>query len=184
MEDHKTVYREETYELLAELETSLLELEDTPENTDLINQVFRSMHTIKGSGAMFGFENIATFTHEIETVYDLVRDGRIPVSKNLIDLTLSACDLIKKMVCESFEVSEQELVYKSRKQRIVKPRQVAIFLSKKYTDQPIKTIGASFKRYHATAIYSINAVEKEMEQKGQRYEQIRYLADKLESGSF
>jgi chromosomal replication initiator protein len=61
---------------------------------------------------------------------------------------------------------------------------VAIFLSKKYTDQPIKTIGASFKRYHATAIYSINAVEKEMEQKGQRYEQIRYLADKLESGSF
>ncbi|HAR32997.1 MAG TPA: chromosomal replication initiator protein DnaA [Desulfobacter sp.] len=93
-------------------------------------------------------------------------------------------DLIKKMVCESFEVSEQELVSKSRKQRIVKPRQVAIFLSKKYTDQPIKTIGASFKRYHATAIYSINAVEKEMEQKGQRYEQIRYLADKLESGSF
>ncbi|MDD4272202.1 MAG: chromosomal replication initiator protein DnaA [Desulfobacter postgatei] len=93
-------------------------------------------------------------------------------------------DLIKKMVCEAFEVSEQELVSKSRKQRIVKPRQVAIFLSKKYTDQPIKTIGASFKRYHATAIYSINAVEKEMEQKGQRYEQIRYLADKLESGSF
>ncbi|MGD9826457.1 chromosomal replication initiator protein DnaA [Desulfobacter sp.] len=93
-------------------------------------------------------------------------------------------DLIKKLVCEAFDVSEQELVSKSRKHRIVKPRQVAIFLSKQYTDQPIKTIGASFKRYHATAIYSVNEVEKEMKQKGQRYEQIRYLANKLESGSF
>ncbi|WP_321492425.1 chromosomal replication initiator protein DnaA [uncultured Desulfobacter sp.] len=93
-------------------------------------------------------------------------------------------DLIKKLVCEAFDVSEQELVSKSRQHRIVKPRQVAIFLSKQYTDQPIKTIGASFKRYHATAIYSINAVEKQMKQKGQIYEQVRYLTSKLESGSF
>ena len=93
-------------------------------------------------------------------------------------------DLIKKLVCEVFDVSEQEIVSKSRKHRIVKPRQVAMFLSKKYTDQPIKKIGASFKRYHATAIYSVNAVEKELKQKGQRYEQVRYLTEKLESGKF
>ncbi|WP_020588645.1 chromosomal replication initiator protein DnaA [Desulfobacter curvatus] len=93
-------------------------------------------------------------------------------------------DLIKKLVCEAFDVSEQELLSKSRKQRIVKPRQVAMFLSKKYTDQPIKQIGASFKRYHATAIYSVNAVEKELKQKGQRYEQVQYLTNKLESGRF
>lgn len=93
-------------------------------------------------------------------------------------------DLIKKLVCEAFDVSEQELESKSRKHRIVKPRQVAMFLSNKYTDQPIKKIGASFKRYHATAIYSVNAVEKEMKQKGQRYEQVRYLIKKLESGKF
>jgi chromosomal replication initiator protein len=66
----------------------------------------------------------------------------------------------------------------------VKPRQVAMFLSKKYTDQPIKKIGASFKRYHATAIYSVNAVEKEIQQKGQRYEQVMYLTNKLDSGRF
>jgi chromosomal replication initiator protein len=93
-------------------------------------------------------------------------------------------DLIKKLVCEVFDVSEQEIVSKSRKHNIVKPRQVAMFLSKKYTDQPIKKIGASFKRYHATAIYSVNAIEKELKQKGQRYEQIRYLTEKLESGKF
>lgn len=93
-------------------------------------------------------------------------------------------DLIKKLVCQAFDVSEQELESKSRKHRIVKPRQVAMFLSNKYTDQPIKKIGASFKRYHATALYSINAVEKEVKQKGQRYEQIKYLINKLESGRF
>ncbi|PIE62958.1 MAG: chromosomal replication initiator protein DnaA [Desulfobacter postgatei] len=115
-----------------------------------------------------------------------------------IDLALARCvlekvagtrkritiDLIKKLVCEAFDVSEQELLSKSRKHRIVKPRQVAMFLAKKYTDQPIKKIGASFKRYHATAIYSVNAIEKEMKQKGQRYEQVRYLTDKLDSGQF
>jgi len=93
-------------------------------------------------------------------------------------------DLIKKLVCDNFDVSEQELVSKSRKQRIVKPRQVAMFLSKQYTDQPIKKIGASFKRYHATAIYSVNEIEKEMKRKGQLYGQVKYLSSKLESGQF
>ncbi len=95
---HQSVYKEEAYELLAELESSLLELEQTPDSAELVSQVFRSMHTIKGSGAMFGFDNIAAFTHEVETVYDVVRDGKLPVTKPLIDLTLAACDLIKVMV--------------------------------------------------------------------------------------
>ncbi len=47
---------------------------------------------------MFGFDNIADFTHEIETVFDLVRNGEIVVSKALTDLSLTACDLIRKMV--------------------------------------------------------------------------------------
>ncbi|WP_321492427.1 chromosomal replication initiator protein DnaA [uncultured Desulfobacter sp.] len=97
---------------------------------------------------------------------------------------LITIDLIKKLVCEQFGVSEQELVSKSRKHSIVKPRQVAIFLSKQYTAQPIKKIGASFKRYHATAIYSVNEIEKEMKHKGQIYEQVRYLSNKLETGRF
>ena len=96
--DIKQTYREEAIELLSELENSLLELETNPNDTDLIGRVFRAMHTIKGSGAMAGFENIASFTHDIETVFDLVRSDIIPVSKELIDLTLNSCDLIRKMV--------------------------------------------------------------------------------------
>ncbi|MCK7509098.1 MAG: Hpt domain-containing protein [Desulfobacterales bacterium] len=48
-----------------------MELEQKPEDLDIVGRVFRAMHTIKGSGAMFGFDDIASFTHTIETVYDL-----------------------------------------------------------------------------------------------------------------
>ncbi|MCJ7603211.1 MAG: Hpt domain-containing protein, partial [Desulfobulbaceae bacterium] len=81
MDEYAASYLEEAGELLAELETSLLDLEEMPDNSDLINRVFRAMHTIKGSGAMFGFDEIAAFTHEVETVFDLVRNGKMAVTK-------------------------------------------------------------------------------------------------------
>ena len=98
MEQQKEAYRQEAYELLSELEAALLELEDQPEDLTLIGRVFRAMHTIKGSGAMFGFDTISDFTHEIETAYDLVRDGRMTVTKELINLSLAAKDLITEML--------------------------------------------------------------------------------------
>jgi two-component system chemotaxis sensor kinase CheA len=90
-------FKEETSELLAELEASLLELEKAPKNADAISAIFRACHSIKGTGGMFGFENISRFMHEIETVYDLVRSGKIVPDKNLIDITLSSCDIVREM---------------------------------------------------------------------------------------
>lgn len=98
MEQAIATYREEATELLAELETSLLELEENPQDNDLINRVFRAMHTIKGSGAMFGFDDIAQFTHEVETVFDQVRNGKLFVTRPLLDLTLQARDQISIML--------------------------------------------------------------------------------------
>jgi two-component system chemotaxis sensor kinase CheA len=95
---NREAYKEEAYELLAELEESLLALEASPEDEELIGRVFRAMHTIKGSGAMFGFEDIASFTHEVETVFDLVRDGQVRVTKDLVDLSLAARDEIRAML--------------------------------------------------------------------------------------
>ncbi len=97
-EQNRLAFKEEALELLGELESSLLELETDPLNDEVINRVFRAMHTIKGSGAMFGFEDIATFTHEVETVFDLVRNGQMAVSKELLDLTLLARDHILAML--------------------------------------------------------------------------------------
>ena len=106
LEQHIITYREEANELLTELETSLLELEETPDNYDLINRVFRAMHTIKGSGAMFEFYEIAAFTHEVETVFDLVRNGKMTVTKGLLDLTLKARDHISTLLNDSAGGSE------------------------------------------------------------------------------
>jgi two-component system chemotaxis sensor kinase CheA len=93
-----SAFTEEAYELLSELEDSLLELEESPDDQELIGRVFRAMHTIKGSGAMFGFDSVSEFTHEVETVFDQVRGGSIPVSKPLIDLTLAARDQIRALL--------------------------------------------------------------------------------------
>lgn len=112
---------------------------------------------------------------------ELARSVLSNITKNRKRINI---DVIKNLVCKEFSISEQDIMSNSRKQRIVKPRQVAMFLAKKYTDQPIKKIGSSFKKYHATAIYSVNMVEKELKQKGSLYEQIIYISKKIESGKF
>lgn len=106
IEQHIATYREEASELLAELETSLLELEESPGDSELIGRVFRAMHTIKGSGAMFGFDEIAAFTHEVETVFDLVRNGKMTVTKSLLNLTLRARDHISALLDSSVSGAE------------------------------------------------------------------------------
>ncbi len=108
MEQHIAVYREEARELLAELETSLLDLEETPAEKDLVNRVFRAMHTIKGSGAMVGLDDIAAFTHEVETVFDLVRTGKMVVTKALLDLTLKSRDHISVLLDASSGFAEAD----------------------------------------------------------------------------
>ncbi|MES9995016.1 chemotaxis protein CheW [Desulfovibrio aminophilus] len=95
---NRQVFREEAYDLLGELETTLLELEQTPGDLDVINRVFRALHTIKGSGSMFGFEDIAAFTHEVETVFDQVRNEELAVTTELLNLVFRARDYIQKML--------------------------------------------------------------------------------------
>ncbi len=97
MEQAKEVFRSEAFELLTELESALLELEET-HDSEVINSVFRTMHTIKGAAAMFGYDDIAALTHELETVFDLVRNNKTTVTKELIDLTLTARDNIFEML--------------------------------------------------------------------------------------
>jgi two-component system, chemotaxis family, sensor kinase CheA len=63
----KQSFREEAREILVDLEAALLELNENRGDMELVGRVFRGLHTIKGSGAMFGFEDLAAFTHNLET---------------------------------------------------------------------------------------------------------------------
>lgn len=96
----KNSFREEAREVLVDLESALLELNDNREDMELVSRTFRALHTIKGSGAMFGFEDLATFTHNLENAFDEVRNGRLPITSELIDLTLEALDQIRAMLEE------------------------------------------------------------------------------------
>ena len=93
-------------------------------------------------------------------------------------------DSIKKLVSREFNITTAEMVSKSRKKTIVKPRQVAIYLSRKYTDQPLQAIGKNFNRYHATVMHAVGIIEKEMRQVVQMRNQIEYLSKKIENGEF
>ncbi len=99
----KQAFREEGREVLVDLESALLELNDNRGDQELVGRVFRALHTLKGSGAMFGFEDMATFTHNLETAFDEVRNGRLQISSELIDLTLSALDQIRAMLEEGMK---------------------------------------------------------------------------------
>jgi two-component system chemotaxis sensor kinase CheA len=94
----RAMFQDEAYELVSELENALLELEKTPGNAELIGRVFRALHTIKGSAAACGLTDVSSFSHEVETPFDLIRKGRLPVTKKIIDLALAARDRIKAML--------------------------------------------------------------------------------------
>ena len=87
--DPAWIYRQEAAELLEQLEHTLLDLEHAPGDADLVNTAFRALHTIKGSGAMFGFDRVAGFTHHVETAFDLVRKGQTAITPGLIAVSLA-----------------------------------------------------------------------------------------------
>ncbi len=98
MENFTEIFKEEADELLIQLENIMMELEITPDNPAKIGESFRCMHTIKGNAAMFGFNMISNYAHELETALDKLREGKIKVTKKFIDLMLTAADDIKQML--------------------------------------------------------------------------------------
>ncbi|MEY4984607.1 MAG: hypothetical protein RIR62_2873 [Pseudomonadota bacterium] len=97
-DDLGAIFREELRDLLESLERGLLDLGDRPDNADLINQVFRDLHTVKGSGAMFGFTALAAFIHDFETMFERVRAGLLPLTPDILRLALAARDEIPRLV--------------------------------------------------------------------------------------
>ena len=89
---------EEAAEHLAVVEEGLLALEQHPEDLDLLNKIFRSAHSIKGTSGMFGFNAVAQFTHKMETLLDLLRNGQKAVTPAIADLLLRSTDCLKTLI--------------------------------------------------------------------------------------
>jgi two-component system chemotaxis sensor kinase CheA len=94
-----STFLNEADELLSQIEEVVLDLSgidlSAASHTEEINHLFRAFHTIKGSGAMFGFDAVARFTHHVESTLDRVRDGAMPLSRELLDAVLASKDQIR-----------------------------------------------------------------------------------------
>lgn len=107
------------------------------------------------------------------------------VVKNMVRKSQSInISSIKGLVCKYYKISHKDLVSRSRKQAHVRPRQVAIYLARRYTDEPLQAIGKSFNRYHATALHAIGAVEKGIRQGNVIQRHVEYFCKRLDRGDY
>ena len=94
------IFFEEAQSLVDTLEENIISLEDDPNNAETIDEIFRAAHTIKGSSASVDMMELSEFTHVVEDVFDAIRDNKLKICNDLIDLLLSSLDVIKRMLEE------------------------------------------------------------------------------------
>ncbi|WP_439182006.1 chemotaxis protein CheA [Carboxylicivirga taeanensis] len=103
----KAKFVEESNDNVHDLEEALLLLEKDTENKEIVERIFRAMHTLKGGGAMFGFNQLSEFTHHLETIFDQIRNNKLVITDDIISLTFESIDHIKYML-EVGDVEEQD----------------------------------------------------------------------------
>lgn len=102
-------FAQEAEELLISMEDALLFLESNPTDSETINSLFRAMHTIKGSSGLFGFNTIVSFTHEVESILDKVRNGERQIDAELISILLDCKDHTAKLINHCLYSKDQPL---------------------------------------------------------------------------
>lgn len=102
-------FLEESHDMLGEMERILLDLESEVADEELLNALFRCVHTIKGAAGIFGLDHVVGFTHVVENVLDRLRSGAIAVSAELTELLLRCRDHIERLVEADQETMGEEL---------------------------------------------------------------------------
>ena len=109
----------ESAEHVETIESGLLELEQRPQDLDLLNRIFRAAHSVKGNAGMFNFIAIGGLTHKMENVLDLLRNEKMPVTPHVIDVLLRALDGLKSLLDAAQGNSEaDETVVQSLEQEL------------------------------------------------------------------
>lgn len=98
MSQYLEMFLEEAKEHLQKMNESLLTLESDPEGEDIVNEIFRSAHTLKGMSATMGYNQIAELTHEMENVLHKIRSGDIELNSFMVDLLFKAVDLLDSSI--------------------------------------------------------------------------------------
>lgn len=88
----------EADELINSLDTNLVKLETAPEDLDLLNEIFRAAHTIKGTSSFLGFDQVSSLTHKMEDVLNKLRKGEMVVTAEIMDSLLESLDILKTLL--------------------------------------------------------------------------------------
>ena len=104
MNQYLDMFIEESKEHLQAVNESLLALEQNPQSLEIVNIVFRSAHTLKGMAATMGFEKMAHLTHEMENALDLMRNNKLAVTSDVMDILFSCVDILESQVSQIIEV--------------------------------------------------------------------------------
>ncbi len=94
----RQTYIAECFELLADMEARLMELDVGAAGSEALNAIFRCAHSIKGGAGAFGLQEIGSLTHVMEALLDSLRDGRVAPSRASVDMLLKARDIVLQMV--------------------------------------------------------------------------------------
>lgn len=94
---------DESLESLQGIEPFLIALEGDTGNIDIVNEIFRPVHSIKGNSGFFGLTNINRFSHRLENLLDFIRKGEILINKEVINLLLTGFDQLKAIVNRVYE---------------------------------------------------------------------------------
>lgn len=100
MDSLKEIFRNEAQEILQNLEPDIIKLEEGSD-PEVINRIFRYIHTIKGSSGMAGMNEVSQFTHNLENLMDTVRSGKLQVNEKLIDILLNGLDWLRLSIFEN-----------------------------------------------------------------------------------
>ena len=93
-----SMFLEESMENLSKLNDSLLELEQKPDNLEVVNEIFRVSHTIKGMSATMGYMKMSELTHKMEDVLSKFRDGTLKVNRDVVTLLFKCLDTLESMI--------------------------------------------------------------------------------------
>ncbi|OEH55124.1 chemotaxis protein CheA [Oceanobacillus sp. E9] len=97
-EQYLDMFLDESREHLQIINDNILQLEKEPEDISIVNEIFRSAHTLKGMSATMGFEDIASLTHKMENVLDLIRNHQLTVNSEIIDSIIVGIEYLEEMV--------------------------------------------------------------------------------------
>ena len=167
MNQYLEMFIEESKEHLQACNDHLLELEKNPEDISIVNEVFRSAHTLKGMSATMGYEDIANLTHKMENVLDEIRNSRLNVTPELLDVVFVAVDQLEEMVFNIADGGDGKLYVEETVQKLHQIETGEIEVAVTVLDNSAPTTEQSYLTYDD---YEMTVIQQSAEQNYFTYE--------------